>query len=894
VDRRPPRLVEPDWTYNPRLPLAAGTCLGAYEILGPIGAGGMGEVYRARDTRLGRDVAIKVLPDLFARDPERLERFDREARLLAALNHPNIAHIHGVELAASTDGGTVRALVMEFADGETLAERIARGPVPVDEALPIARQIADALEAAHEAGIVHRDLKPANIKVRPDGTVKVLDFGLAKALEPHALSGSIGNSPTFTTPGATGAGVILGTAAYMSPEQARGKAADARTDLWAFGVIVYEMLAGKPLFEGATLSELLAAVLRDGPKWDALPADTPPSVRTLLRRCLQKDPQLRLRHAGDARLELIDPDGRVEPVAGAAVGAAPTRYRALALAMIPLLILVGVAAYFAGTSTSDAPDVPLRRWVVPLQSGDADAIWFSENVPALSHDGQRLAYVDGPTLRIRSLSSLSDREIPGQGVAGLPVWSPDSGSLVYFLDHKSLWKVSASDGAPTKICNLPAGVVFGLVWRRNGTILVNMAYGPRGGEIFRVPDTGGTLEKYPVPGSPEGKVPIVFGLRGLPDGGITYSQMRDGKLVSVLEREGGDQHFLNVPTNTGLVYSPSGHLLFSRREAPGVFAIRFDLATATVTGDAFRVVEDGSGASVSADGTLAYSRPVPGLRQLTWFNRSGSMGATIGQPQNSMWSPAISPDATRVAVVGVEGGTPNIWTHDIARGGKSRLTLEGIGIDPAWHPSGSRVAYQNGNWDVMSISADGGTPEVLVRGSMPEYTPGWSRDGRYFLFGRFTEGTTADIWMLETGAKEPRPVVNSRFLEGDPTLSPDGRYIAYDSDETGQREIFVRSFPEGNGRTQVSFRGGRYPRWSPKGDEIFFVEGRTLMAARVRAQPAFSADAPERLFDLEERAADLRIYDALDSQRFIVVRTLRRPRDGVVITQNWASEFAGR
>jgi serine/threonine protein kinase len=860
--------------------LQPGARLGSYEILGDLGAGGMGEVVRARDTRLHRDVAIKILPALFASDPERLARFEREATTLASLNHPNIAQIYGLEdVPGAAAAG--RALVMELVEGETLAERIARGPIPVDETLPIARQILDALEGAHDCGIVHRDLKPANIKVRPDGTVKVLDFGLAKALDPVAHSSGAAplSSPTMTSPAVTRAGVIIGTAAYMSPEQARGRSVDARTDIWAFGVTLYEMLVGKPLFAGGTVSDVLASILRDGPEWTALPADTPSSLRTLLKRCLQKDPQLRLRHAADARLELMDVDAAAADQSSVRRGGrswttiGALGITLLALALIPVLT----------PTASDSVNLPVRKWIIPQESGEQ--FFGFENVPAISPDGSRVAYTDGTHLRIRDLSSLDSVDVSGRGFAGMPTWSPDGSFVAYFIDHKTLWKVAVGGGAPVKICDLPTGVVFGLAWRPDRTLVVNVAYGPTAGELFKVPETGGVPERLTPAG---GNSAPVFYVRGLPDGSLTYLRRRDGRIETVVERDNKQIQVLELGWHFGASYAPSGHLVYAGREPPGVWAVPFNLQSGSRTGAPFRIAAAGSGPNASRDGTLVYGRAAGGLLQLTWFNRDGSTGATLGQPQENMHAPAISPDGTRVAVVGVENGVRNIWIHEIGRPTKSRVTFGTDDVDPVWHPRDGRIVFQNGNWDIAAVTGDGGEPKAVLTTPVPEFGATWSTDGRHLVFVRFSPDKQADIWTIEDG-KAPRPIVQERFSEMMPTLSPDGRFIAYASDETGRLEIFARAFPGGEGKRQVSSNGGTAPKW--RGGEIYFVEGVTLMAAAVRTSPSLEIDAAKPLFKLEERGALVSIYDTLDGKRFVVARTVKPPRNGIAIIQNWIAEF---
>ena len=859
--------------------IVPGTRLGSYEIVSTLGAGGMGEVYRGRDLRLDRQVAIKVLPDLFAADPDRLARFDREAKTLASLNHPNIAQLHGIE-----ESGDARALIMELVEGETLAERIARGALPLDEALPIARQIADALEAAHGAGIVHRDLKPANIKVRPDGTVKVLDFGLAKVMEPATeTSAALAHSPTFTSPAVTRIGVILGTAAYMAPEQARGLPADTRADIWAFGVVLYEMLTGQPLFQGSGVSDVIAAVLRDGPKWDALPSDTPASVRRLLRRCLQKDPRARLRHAGDASLELTDVDARA-----ADLTAAPSRRTwpallgaALAAAAIPSAVAVWL------WTRDGAPERPLRKWIIAQESGED--FFGRENMAAISPDGQRVAYTDGERLHIRELSALESRTIPGVGVAGFPTWSPDGSAVAFFIDHKSLWRVAPTGANPTKIADLPAGLILGMAWRRDGTIVLNIAWGPRAGRLFVVPEGGGRVERFAT--SDDDSVPIFY-LRGLPDGSVTYKRVIGNTAETILKRPDGREQVVRVaPRNAGVNYSPSGHLVYTLPDTPGVFAKAFDLASGETSGEPFRIAEAGVGASVSNDGTLAFGRGVPGLRQLTRFDRDGTMRGGVGQPQENIVSPAMSPDGTRIAVSGVEGGRTNVWIHEVTRPVKAPVTFIDGALEPAWHPSDGRLLFQSGNWDLMSVSREGGAPAVIAATADPEYGGTWSSDGAFLVFGRFTAQTLGGIWILDRGQTEPRVLFDGQSNEIEPTLSPDGRYVAYVSDETGRNEIWVRALSGGTGKIQVSNGGGSDPLWSPKGNEVFYVEGHALMSAPVRTAPALAVEPARRLFELEVRAGSFPSYTTHDGQQFFIVRTLKPPRNGIAVVQSWFSEF---
>jgi len=874
------------------MPLSPGSHLGPYEVLALIGAGGMGEVYRARDTKLNRDVAIKVLPDVLASDPERLSRFEREAQALAALNHPHIAQIYGVEESAGV------ALVMELVEGPTLAELIASRPhdhgLPVAEAIRIASQVADALEAAHTAGIIHRDLKPANIKVRPDGVVKVLDFGLARMAGPDPLgSASAANSPTYASPEATAHGVILGTAAYMAPEQARGQVADARSDLWAFGVVLYEMLTGAPLFQGKTVSDVLASVLRDTPKWDALPPETPPNVMRLLRRCLQRDPQLRLRNAGDARLELADDTtSATEPVVW--------RWSRLALASVGLLACAGSVAvgFMVGQRSATVPDRPIRKWLIEYRASGAN-LHLGYRYPAVSPDGRRVAYVDGAHLHIRDLDGLDSREIPIEGEVGMPTWSPDGRAVAFATNNSSLWRTAATGGEPTKLCDLPPGLVFGMAWQPSGRIVVGVVTPWIEGRLWAVPDTGGVAAPLKAEFTEKGHA-IPWGLRGLPDGSLVYTLVGDTDAVIV---EGAGKPPLRLPAlGRWFTYARSGHLLYEEGDGQHVAALPFDLDRRVVTGTPFRVAStpiSGAGPSVSMDGTLVHEQLTFGRSQLFWEDRYGGVHGSIGQPQDFIAVPSVSPDGHRVAALGIEGGTGmDIWVHDALRGTKSRLTLDSSIYDtPAWTADGSRISYIN-FFELVSSAAEGGEPKRVLPTPLPGVaTPlaksshEWSRNGQFLAFTGWSTNNRQDIWAMETHGGPPRPVVQTPFNESDPTLSPDARHVAYISDETGRPELFVRSFPDGGAKIQVTSGGAAFPRWSPRGDEIFYVAGRRLMSVPAKTAPVLQLGTPMYLFDLEEHANRVRTYDTLDGQRFVVVRSLAPTKWGAAVVQNWFEEF---
>ena len=891
--------------------LASGSRLGPYEILSALGAGGMGEVYRARDSKLNRDVALKVLPDLVADDSERRARFEREAQALAALNHPNIAQIYGTEESVNPSTGSGQALtlalVMELVEGPTVADLIAsRGRLTVDEAVAIARQVADALEAAHTAGIVHRDLKPANIKVRPDGVVKVLDFGLARMVDTSPLASSAADSPTVLSPAATAHGVILGTAAYMAPEQARGRPADARADLWAFGVVVYEMLTGRALFSGATVSDLLASVMRDEPRWDALPPDTPSNVTRLLRRCLQKDPQLRLRHAGDARLDLTETEGASPRDAHSL----RRQGRSILAAGVVLACAASAAvAWMAARRPTPNQDRPVRKWLIEYEASGA-SLHMGYRYPALSLDGRRVAYTDGSHLRIRDLDALEARDVPTQGEVGMPTWSPDSGTLAFAVNNSSLWKTSSTGGQPVRLCDLPPGLVLGMAWQPSGHIVVNIVVPWIEGRLWTVPETGGAAEPF-TPESPEAKG-LIWGLRGLPDGSLVY-RVEGDRAGTIIEGAGRPPLRLQAEGSVGaglgggrwVTYSPSGHLLYEDGDGQHVSALPFDIERRQVTGAPFRVAASpisGAGPTVSRDGTLAHEHLTLGSYQLFWMDRRGGVLGRIGQPQQFMAIPAVSPDGRRVAVLGIEETTLfNIWVHDATRGTKSRLTAyEALFDDPAWMPDGSRVSFME-SYELHSLPPDGGTSSRVLPPPKPGVErPGtqsshdWSRDGKYLAFTAWGRATRKDIWALERASGRLQPVLQTAFNEAYPAIAPNSRYVAYISDETGQPELFVQAFPTRGEKLQLSTGGAAFPRWSPRGDEIFYVAGQRLMSVRVKAGSTLQAGTPQYLFDLESDAARVRTYDTLDGQQFVVARSLAPAKWGVAIIQNWFEEFRNK
>jgi serine/threonine protein kinase len=892
-------LSHPEPAYTPRtMHLAVGTRLGPYDILAQLGAGGMGEVYRARDTRLDRDVAIKILPDVFASDPDRLMRFTREAKTLAALNHPNIAHIHGLEQSPSTGSGQgpVHALVMELVEGEDLAQRIARGPIPLDEALPIARQIAEALEAAHEAGIIHRDLKPANIKVRPDGTVKVLDFGLAKAMEPATgLPPDAEHSPTFTSPALTRMGVILGTAAYMAPEQAKGRVVDRRADVWAFGVVLFEMLTGRRAFEGEDVSDTLATVLKSDPVWERLPADTPPAIRRLLKRCLAKDPKLRLRDCGSALLDIRDAEsGEDRPAADSQPLPARRAQRsvlpraAIVLLSLATLGLAGVSSW-ALLLRPAAPAPAVQRLSVPLRPGDV-LPRGSGDLLALSPDGGTLLYRaqrDGVfSIFRRPLDQFASTLVPGtEGTRDVFV-SADA-QWVGLWDNQVLKKLPASGGVPQMIAQL-AGSLRGIEWRPDGHIVASS--NEEGGPLVEIPPSGG----QPVP-----LFTPAAGARAW------YPQtLRAGKtilftLVSDL-RASGDLHLLDLASGaTTLLLEdatagrvlPSGHLVFQRDAA--LWAVPFDLDRLEVRGTPAPVVEgvrvEGGGAvqyAVSAGGTLAYISTVPGreaARPLVWLTRDGRH-VPLPAPPREYIAATLSPDGTRVALgtTTADAKLPagaDIWVSEVERGTLTRITSNGRSFDPVWSPDGRSLVFttvENGRPQLVRRSADGSGETVVIGTFEPEVRTAvagaWLRDGSLVV----TVGTAAgdDIRVMPADGSAPgRPLVATPADEYMPAVSRDGRWLAYVSNETGQSQVYVQPLTNSDGsRVQVPGMG-HSPIWSANGTELLFQRGGPptevmRVAVRVGREPGtLTLGNPEVLADFRyfARRAPTRQYDATRS-----------------------------
>jgi eukaryotic-like serine/threonine-protein kinase len=829
-----------------------GKTLGHYQISFQLGKGGMGEVYQAKDQKLGRDVAIKVLPEEFAKDTDRVARFQREAKLLASLNHPNIAAIHGLE-----ESGGINFLVLELVEGDTLADQIKLGPIPVEESLKLALQIAEALEAAHEKGVIHRDLKPANIKVTPDGKVKVLDFGLAKAFVGDQAELNLSNSPTLSN-AATQQGVILGTAAYMSPEQARGKSVDKRADIWAFGCVLYEMLTGRQTWTGATVTDIIAAALAKEPDLGSLPPHIHPRIRELLSRCLQKDPAERFRDVGDVRIEvkqiLADPKGVfAQPITGVEPR---TRLRTMLPWIVAIfgIVIAGAAAW--KLRTPEPPWVTRFCYELPKdqQFGDIYECAF-----AVSPDGRQLVYSTNRELYLRPMTDLDARPVPGTMGARKPFFSPDGQWIGYWSETDSkLKKIAIGGGTPAIITDTP--VLESLSWETDNTIV----FGQVGKGIMRVSADGGTPEVI-VKEEKEWFVSPQI----LPDGKtILFTRCdKEPKKIMLQSLQSGERKEL-IEGNTAR-YLPTGHVVYASGNS--LFAVPFDLNALKISGKPVSLVEGivhlevTPQYAVSDSGTLVYM-PVSTaagflLRTLVWVDKNGK-DEPLGTPVRDYKSPRISPDGTRVALDFHTGGNEDVWIWDLARKTLTRLTDEsGQDRMSLWMPDGKRIIYvssrEGDSHNLFWKAADGsGKREFIATGSLPTcviFPSSWSADRKNLAFTELFIGypINHDIGLLPMeGDRKLKPLLREKYMEAQPQISPDGRWMAYTSDESGRSEVYVHPFPEVNSgkRMQISASGGDSPLWSPNGRELFYRNGDSVMAVSVKMNPTFSLDTPHLLF----------------------------------------------
>ena len=906
--------------------------IGGYRILSPLGAGGMGEVWRAEDEKLGREVALKMLPTEFAGDADRMSRFEREAKVLASLNHPNIATLFGLETVTSgtdADAGSspqaptpsvpVTFLVMELVEGEDLSERISRGPISLDEAVAIVRQIAEALEAAHEAGIVHRDLKPANIKLRPDGTVKVLDFGLAKAWETESANSSLSLSPTMTQH-ATAAGLILGTAAYMSPEQAAGTAADQRADIWAFGVVLWEMLTGHKLFAGETVSHVLASVLKDEIDLDELPESTPPRLRELIARCLQRKPRQRLQAIGDARIVLEEYERDPESFAASRSDASrdeaqPSRSRSLlpwtVAAVLTVLFLASALAGWLGRGPESEERKVLRAQIPPPEGTSFALAAFAPGAGVVSPDGSKIAFAatdaDGRRmLWMRRVSDLAARPLPGTEGASFPFWSPDSRFAAFFSGDGKLRKIDSTGGPPVTICAAPNGK--GGSWNDDGQILFAPAHNTA---IQIVSAAGG--ESRPATEMPDGVSSQRFPY-WLPGGRFLYfarssvSTDSDRVMIASIDTLGPGEELFAAASNVAIA---SGHLLFIREGT--LMARPFDPETATFLGDGMPVAEDVmyiAGArygafSVSQTGLLIYNTGLVDMQsELVWADKAGEVIASLGTG-DLLFDLAISPDG-RYAAAGVldeTAGTGDIWIYDLNRGLKTRYTFDpNMDWYPTWSPDGRQIAFTsnrdapNDIW-VIDVSGSGTDTKLFEDGVNQVYPEAWSPDGEWLVYQRVDDANNSDIWALPTTGGEPVALVASSFSEVFPSISPDGRWLAFVSDESGSDEVYVTTFPEPARRWQVSTDGGTFPRWRGDGGELFFakVNGELFSAEVDGVGETFDVGEVQRLFSWNLAPGFRWPYDvSSDGQRFLLNRGMAAAEtDPMTVVLNWDAELEG-
>jgi eukaryotic-like serine/threonine-protein kinase len=868
-----------------------GKILGHYQITSQLGKGGMGEVYQAKDQMLGRDVAIKVLPEEFAKDADRIARFQREAKVLASLNHPNIAAIYGLE-----ESGGTNFLILELVEGETLADQIQRGPIPVEDSLKLALQIAEALEAAHEKGIIHRDLKPANIKVTAEGKVKVLDFGLAKAFSGEQADLNLSNSPTLSI-AATQQGVILGTAAYMSPEQAKGKTVDKRADIWGFGCLLFEMLSGRSPFEGETISEVLARVLEREPDWSRLPAELSFDLVRLMRRCLEKNPSRRLHDIADARLELQD--SRLEQPGSRDMPARQYRFRKAALWAFPVILsLACIAAVLLHWWFPIQSEPQPAQLQIELPAGVHLAVDTEHPTLALSPDGTQLVFVgDESGIRRLYLRRLADRDvrpIPGTEGAASPFFSPDGKWIGYYCGW-SFCKVAVGGGIPMPVlASTPFGVNQGATWTADDKVVCALSVNSglarasvAGDQMQPISDaaymTQPTLP-YAWPCALPGGTQVLFTDNSGPQPRIAVLKLQDGSITR-----------LNIGGSNPR-YSPSKHILFSR--GGSLYSVPFDLKSVAVTGSEQKLVDgimsQSSGAaqfSVASNGVMAY---VAGSRvntkeELVWVDRQGRT-ELLSDSRDTFGAPRFSPDGRELAVGSYEGQNLDIWRLDIQRGTWMRVTRHsGEDFTPVWSPDGKTLAlaseigedYPNLQGPRLAWIAGNGVPELLLR--LPneyEFPSSWSPDGKWIAYLRIMTRSiiSHDVMLLPVGTRQPIAFLEGPGNQFGAIFSPVGRWIAFVSDESNREEIYIAPFPGPGKKIQISTAGGSEPVWNRNGQEIFYRQGNKLMAVAFQGGSMETPGSPRMLFEGRFQSGDnagsrTSNFDiSPDGTRFVMVR----------------------
>jgi Tol biopolymer transport system component len=912
-------------------PDLSGRSLLHYRVEEKIGTGGMGVVYRAEDTKLDRQVAIKVLPDIFGGDPQRLVRFEREAKLLASLNHPNIAAIHGLEQA-----GGKRFLVLELVEGETLAERIAKRPLPMHEALEVCRQIAEGLEAAHEKGVIHRDLKPANVKITPEDKVKVLDFGLAKALHGEAALADARHSPTLTDQ-MTRPGVILGTAAYMSPEQAKGMAADKRSDIWSFGCILYECLTGRRAFAGETVTETLAAILKGEPDWGALPTSMPLQVIGLLRRCLQKNPRQRFHDIGDAgiMMEMASQEPSAADSTAASKALKRMRWIASTASIVTLLVLAvaGIIWFSQGQLKTKDRITRCQIDVAPakqLGGGRASEQTSGLNRPtrtafALTPDGNTLVFYglnnEGETqIFIRSMNRWNPTPIEGTEGARFPFLSPDGSRVAFFADGK-IKQVSLGGGPPTDICDERA-ISHGASWGSGGLIVYALDEA-----LWQVRESGGKSTMLLADNPEKGE----YGFRlphFLPGGEVILFSVRmssdrwENTHVEALSLKTGERKTI-LDEGSDARYVSTGHLVFAKRGV--LFAVPFDAKQLKLIGEPVQVAEDvmhsmnarsnvqqtyAAQFSVSESGSLAY---VPGgtypdpVCQLAAVDRTG-VTQLLSSEEKSYSFPRVSPDGRKI-VYGTAGRKTDIWVYDLQRNISTPLTSGGINVLPIWHPDGKKVTYvsreKDGRNRVINVAADGsGQSEVLFERPSPTAlsTSSWSADGKTLAYVQWRSGTDNDVFVFHTEDLKAEAFAETKFDEGWPELSPDGRWLAYATNEFGAFEIYIRSLQGKGGKTRISSGCGMFPGplWRRDGRELYYPgPNNKMMVVDIPDNPDSDPGRPQVLFDFGSIAFvgyPVRAYDVDPQGRrfFTVIDREGSPSPGITrinMVLNWFDEL---